>query len=69
MANIRRKGVKDYPRINNCRIHPDAFVALNQLAGCRSLGAAIEDLVNWFQAKKPNVSCGVSSARQAHRAG
>jgi hypothetical protein len=44
MANIRRKAVKDFPRINNQRIHPDAFSTLNRIAGPRCLGAAIEDL-------------------------
>lgn len=41
----RRKSVKDYPRINNCRVSPETFSRLNSLAGEHSLGWAIEQLV------------------------
>lgn len=40
----RRKGVKDYPRINNCRVHPDCFAQLNRIAGENGMGYAIEQL-------------------------
>jgi hypothetical protein len=50
MADIRRKDVKDFPRINNQRVHPDCFSGLNRIAGQRCLGAAIEDLWNFWEA-------------------
>ena len=45
MAN-RRKSVKGYPRLNNCRINPEAFATLNRIAGEHSMGHAIELLCN-----------------------
>jgi hypothetical protein len=50
MADIRRKSVKDFPRINNQRVHPEAYSTLNRIAGRRCLGAAIEDLCNMWEA-------------------
>jgi hypothetical protein len=69
MADIRRKSVKDFPRINNCRIHPDAFSTLNQIAGHRAMGAAIEELCNmWHLSRKKNASVGDSHARDSQTA-
>lgn len=42
--SIRRKSVKDWPRINNCRVEPTCFARLNRIAGERGMGSAIEDL-------------------------
>lgn len=57
MADVRRKGVKNYPRLNNQRIHPDAYRILNRIAGKRCLAAAVEDLCklyeNWEKQKHP----------------
>jgi hypothetical protein len=50
MADIRRKNVRDFPRINNCRVNPDAYSTLNRIAGPRCLAAAIEDLCNMWEA-------------------
>jgi hypothetical protein len=50
MAETRRKTVKGFPRINNCRVHPEAFSTLNNIAGPRAMGAAIEDLCNMWNA-------------------
>ncbi len=44
MAEIRRKSVKNYPRINNCRVHPNCYIVLNRIAGEHSLGWAIEQI-------------------------
>jgi hypothetical protein len=43
VAGIRRKSVKNYPRISS-RVHPDCFAQLNRIAGDHSLGYAIEQL-------------------------
>lgn len=40
----RRTGVKNYPRINNCRVHPTCFEQLNRIAGENGMGYAIEQL-------------------------
>ncbi|HWF05688.1 MAG TPA: hypothetical protein VHA06_18525 [Candidatus Angelobacter sp.] len=74
----RRKFVKDYPRINNCRVNPEAFATLNRIAGPNALGVAIEylcqreELVSQllqFMDKKPNeteaVLPGLASAQVA----
>jgi len=50
MADIRRKNVRDFPRINNCRVNPQAYSTLNRIAGPRCLAAAIEDLCNMWEA-------------------
>jgi hypothetical protein len=52
MADVRRKGVKDFPRVNNARIRPEAFSILNRIAGRRCLGSAIEDLCEWYEASR-----------------
>jgi hypothetical protein len=69
MADIRRKSVKDFPRINNQRIHPDAYRVLNQIAGRRCLGAAIEDLCRMYllqgAGKKPSAVSGGEPQRAA----
>lgn len=59
MAEIRRKGVKDFPRLNNCRVNPEAYALLNRLAGRRALGAAVEDLCKFYRKNQALEGSGV----------
>jgi hypothetical protein len=65
MADIRRKSVKDFPRINNCRVHPEAFSTLNNIAGPRAIGAAIEDLCSMWNAVQKKSSASVKDQQSA----